>query len=244
MKKDNSPVFSVCRNQPDSENSCWQEYQRTGDPDLRRRLILDNIRLVYYAYGRMKARLPQGMEAEDAIGYGMTGLIEAVDRYRVEKGRFSSLAYLRIQGAIYDGMICFQWMKRHDQRLYQQWSRERRKTVGSDAPGFNECMEESSAAYPRPYRILIPLEQAWEVAEDTDRGPDCRIMEESDRIIIRQAVEELEEREADIIRRYYFKGQTFRQIAEETGRSTSRVSELHKKGLRELKVRLKKSGTF
>jgi RNA polymerase sigma factor (sigma-70 family) len=128
-------------------------------------------------------------------------------------------------------MLYFQWMKRHDQRLYQQWSRTQASVFCEDGP--------SEAVYQGPQRILIPLEEAWEVADEPDRAPDQRLLADSDRQMLQNAIDALEEREADIIRRYYYQGQTFRQIAAETGRSASRVSELHKKGLQTMRCRLR-----
>ena len=45
------------------------------------------------------------------------------------------------------------------------------------------------------------------------------MMEENNRVVIGQALSKLGEREEEILRRYYFDGQTMRQIARETGRS-------------------------
>ena len=207
MDKSNSDVFSVCLNMP--EKAGWEEYQKKGDPALRQQLILANIRLVYYAYGRMNVQLPEGMEREDAISYGITGLIEAIDRYDVKKGQFSSLAYPRIQGAIYDGILQFRWLKKQDLRKSRQW-------------------------------IMVPLETAQELPEEApEKSPEFELMRESGRQVLQKAIGELESREEEILYKHYFEGRTLRQIAAETGRSTSRVSELHRKGLSVLREKLK-----
>lgn len=233
MKEYDSNTVAGGDGRSEQKEAGWREYEKTKDPELRQQLILENVRLVYYAYGRMKAQLPPGMEREDAIGYGITGLIEAVDRYEVEKGRFSSLAFPRIQGAIYDGMMSFQWMRRHDKRKDRQ-----RASAGAE----DEPAEEKDASGWQ--RILVPLEEGWNVEDVETAGPEKWMMEENNRVVIGQALSKLEEREEEILRRYYFDGQTMRQIARETGRSTSRVSELHKKGLSGLRARIRRSEIY
>ena len=122
-------------------------------------------------------------------------------------------------------------MRRHDKRKdRQRASAEDESAEGKDAPGWQ--------------RILVPLEEGWNVEDVETAGPEKWMMEENNRVVIGQALSKLEEREEEILRRYYFDGQTMRQIARETGRSTSRVSELHKKGLSGLRARIRRSEIY
>lgn len=103
------------------DEELWRRYAETHDPLLREQLILGNLRLVYYAYGSLKPRLPAGMERDDAIACGIEGLIEAVDRYDVQRGHFSTIALPRIRGAMMDGMADFGLGRRRGYALYRRY---------------------------------------------------------------------------------------------------------------------------
>ena len=45
---------------PEQKEAGWREYGTAKDPELRQQLILENVRLVYYAYGRMKGPASAG----------------------------------------------------------------------------------------------------------------------------------------------------------------------------------------
>ena len=54
---------------------------------------------------QVKRSLSPNVETDDLIGYGMTGLIEAAERYNPSLGaNFSTFSFYRIRGAIYDGL--------------------------------------------------------------------------------------------------------------------------------------------
>src|SRR5271163_4087226 len=54
---------------------------------------------------QVKRTLSPNIETDDLIGYGMTGLIEAAERFDPTLGaNFSTFSYYRIRGAIYDGL--------------------------------------------------------------------------------------------------------------------------------------------
>ena len=54
---------------------------------------------------QVKRTLSPNIETDDLISYGMTGLIEAAERFDPSLGaNFSTFSYYRIRGAIYDGL--------------------------------------------------------------------------------------------------------------------------------------------
>lgn len=53
--------------------------------------------------GRVKVTLPSTISLEDIAGYGVEGLINAIERYAPQKNtRFETYALIRIRGAILD----------------------------------------------------------------------------------------------------------------------------------------------
>ena len=91
----------------------WERYRQTRQPELRERLILEYLPLVKHVAGRLAVALPPYVEFNDLVGYGVFGLVEAIERYDVERGvRFETYAATRIRGAILDGLRAADWVPR------------------------------------------------------------------------------------------------------------------------------------
>jgi RNA polymerase sigma factor for flagellar operon FliA len=75
------------------------------EPSQREALILAHLPQVQLIATRMHLRCPRHVEVEDLISAGTVGLIQAVDRFRPERGcMVKTLAEHRIRGAILDYM--------------------------------------------------------------------------------------------------------------------------------------------
>ncbi len=71
----------------------------------QRQLVEQYSEYVVRIAKQVKRTLSPNIETDDLIGYGMTGLIEAADRFNPSMGaNFSTFSYYRIRGAIYDGL--------------------------------------------------------------------------------------------------------------------------------------------
>ena len=81
----------------------WQQYSKTHDTELRDELILEYAQLVKLVAGRLSMYLGYNVEYDDLVGYGIFGLIDAIDKYDYGKNvKFETYASLRIRGAILD----------------------------------------------------------------------------------------------------------------------------------------------
>src|SRR4029078_6435934 len=69
----------------------------------REAMILKNLPLVTFMVGRMSEESGGTIDREDALAYGVEGLIQAVDSYDETRGTtFASFAIRRIRGSILD----------------------------------------------------------------------------------------------------------------------------------------------
>ena len=59
----------------------WQQYSKTHDTELRDELILEYAQLVKLVAGRLSMYLGYNVEYDDLVGYGIFGLIDAIDKY-------------------------------------------------------------------------------------------------------------------------------------------------------------------
>ena len=91
----------------------WQQYSKTHNTELRDELILEYAQLVKLVAGRLSMYLGYNVEYDDLVGYGIFGLIDAIDKYDYGKNvKFETYASLRIRGAILDQIRKMDWIPR------------------------------------------------------------------------------------------------------------------------------------
>ena len=59
----------------------WQDYHRLKSQDLREKIILEYAPLVKLVAGRLSMYLGYNVEYDDLVGYGVFGLIDAIDKF-------------------------------------------------------------------------------------------------------------------------------------------------------------------
>lgn len=91
----------------------WEEYQKNPTPKLREQLIIEYAQLVRLVAGRLSMYLGHNVEYDDLVSYGIFGLIDAIDKFNLEKNvKFETYASLRIRGAILDQIRKMDWIPR------------------------------------------------------------------------------------------------------------------------------------
>ena len=91
----------------------WEEYQKNPTPKLREQLIIEYAQLVRLVAGRLSMYLGHNVEYDDLVSYGIFGLIDAIDKFNLEKNvKIETYASLRIRGAILDQIRKMDWIPR------------------------------------------------------------------------------------------------------------------------------------
>ena len=91
----------------------WDAYKKKPTQELREQIIIEYAPLVKVVAGRMNMYLGKNVEFDDLCGYGVFGLIDAIDRFDMEQGvKFETYASLRIRGAILDQIRKMDWIPR------------------------------------------------------------------------------------------------------------------------------------
>ena len=91
----------------------WEQYAKKPTQELREKLIIEYANLVKIIAGRMSVYLGYNVEYDDLVGYGVFGLIDAIDKFDYVKGvKFETYASLRIKGAILDQIRKMDWIPR------------------------------------------------------------------------------------------------------------------------------------
>ena len=238
--------------------SLWEEYIKTRSPKIREQLIVEYVPLVNVVAGRMVMYLGYTVEYDDLTGYGIFGLIDAIDKFELTKGvKFETYASLRIRGAILDQIRKMDWIP----RTLRQKQKKLETTMGQMETelGRTPTNEELAAALEMTQEELDALINQTQVAnlisldEYLEQGSEVRVeagnksaflqpeqvMERQDlKRLLAEAINSLTEKEQKVIALYYYEEMTLKEISNILEVSESRVSQLHTKSLRKMKEKL------
>jgi RNA polymerase sigma factor for flagellar operon FliA len=211
----------------------------------------------------MSSGLPAHVEEADLISYGLIGLINAIERFELEREiKFETYAITRIKGAIIDELRALDWVPRSvrarareiekvhaklEHRLHRTpTDEEMARELQMPVEEFQEILVKISNS------TVVALDELWAVSDssgdavsllDTLHDPDApdpqqmlAASELKDRLA--DAIAALPEREKLVIALYYYENLTLREIGEVLGVTESRISQLHTKAVLRLKSRL------
>ncbi|HRR02610.1 MAG TPA: sigma-70 family RNA polymerase sigma factor, partial [Treponemataceae bacterium] len=96
-----------------TEEELWSEYKKTRDPAIREFFIKQYAPLVKYVAGKVAVGMPSNVEFDDLVGFGVFGLLDAIDKFDPEKNvKFKTYAVTRIRGSIFDELRSIDWVPR------------------------------------------------------------------------------------------------------------------------------------
>lgn len=240
----------------------WRRYRATADPESWEALIREHLPLVKYLAGRMIVHLPPQVEMDDLIGYGVFGLIEAIQRYDPARGvKFETYAYTRIRGAMLDGLRAMDWVPqglRRRAREVEACYRRLESRLGRPAEDaevaaelgltteeFADLLQDLARTTVVSLDDVLPSD-ADDPAAVLDRlaDPDAADPLEAATLTdlrrrLADALRGIPERERLVVTLYYYEGLTVKEIAAVMGVSPSRVSQLHTRAILRLRARLR-----
>src|SRR3954465_10748477 len=116
-----APSTSRRRVSADQALALWSEYKRTGDVQVRNRLVMTFAPLVKYIVFKKVRELPARCEGEAFLSCGLQALIASIDRYDPAKGAtLEQFAWTRIHGAVLDELRRQDWAP----RSLRRWERD------------------------------------------------------------------------------------------------------------------------
>ncbi|HEY3355322.1 MAG TPA: sigma-70 family RNA polymerase sigma factor [Polyangia bacterium] len=200
----------------------------------RRRLVEDHLGLVRAQAAEIVKGLPQTIEFDDLVAYGTTGLCEAAERFEPERGlSFSTFAYYRIRGAIYDGLRSSGWLRRREyERVRQRERVDAYLQSHADRTGPATSLDREVAGLADTLAGVATIFVASLEAEMVDPpadGPapgDALELGELG-VVLRRAIAELPEQERRIVEDAYFGGKNLLEAGAAIGISKSWASRVH-----------------
>ncbi|MFU0826593.1 MAG: RNA polymerase sigma factor [Lachnoclostridium sp.] len=236
----------------------WEEYSKCKTPENREKIIIEYAGLVKIVAGRLSMYLGNNVEYDDLVGYGIFGLIDAVDKFDYTKGvKFETYASFRIRGAILDEIRKMDWIPRtlrQKQRkidaAFQKIEAEsgRMATDEEVAKELDISLEEldlwqNQTKVSNLLSLDEYLEQGSEVKMDASLTaqydtPEKIVEKQELKEILVKALETLTEKEKKVITLYYYEDLTLKEISSILEVSESRISQLHTKALQKMKQKL------
>lgn len=242
----------------EGKNKLWEEYLKDKSNANREKLIVEYASLVKIVAGRLSMYLGYNVEYDDLVGYGIFGLIDAIDKFDYYKGvKFETYASLRIRGAILDQIRKMDWLPRtlrqKQKKLdsaYQKLETENgRCATDEEVANELEISVKELTNWQNQTKVssLISLDeyidQGSEVKMDIEGNSHYaqpeKIVEKNElKKILVEVLDSLTEKEKKVIILYYYEELTLKEISLTLEVSESRVSQLHTKALQKMKSKI------
>lgn len=244
----------------DELKEIWVKYleDKEKNKGLRDTLILQYIGLVKYVVGRVRVNLPSSIATDDLAGYGVEGLIDAINKFKLDKGaKFETYALTRIRGMIIDKVRSQDWVPRTVKQNMKKI--QQAKQVLSDKLGRAPSVEEMAEfleTTPDKIRNIVADAHKTSVLSlyekkdlsNTDSGelidtiqdkkadtPLEQLEQKDSKKELERALSRLPERERVILALYYHENMTLKEIGETIDVSESRVCQLHAQAIMKLR---------
>lgn len=227
-------------------------------PASQSRRIVAGLPFVEALARRMAATMPHSIDVGDLVQDGVIGLIDAAHRFDEARGiKFETFAERRIRGAMIDALRRDAWPRgvRRVRRELEAAREALRRELGYE-PSLADLAARVGSDEKRLGRTIVrintiestsPLATGENVDEaclppalvpsEPDR-PDTAFEKGQVRDRVRAAIAALPPRERKVISLYYYGEVTMKQIGAEIGVNESRVSQLHARAIKRLRLSL------
>jgi len=209
-------------------------------------LVKKHLALVEGIARKVKRTLGGAIEVDDLVGYGRKGLVEAAERYDGRAGvAFSTFAYYRVRGAMYDGIRAMGWYSRADYARYRAEERAnqylqtqsdqegaaRAQSPGAAGGGKSDPAEALASVAEVLSGIatihITSIEAASRVADESVPAPDAAVDTRRLSQRVREALTTLPEKERQLMELYYFADKNLEEAGAQLGLSKSWACRLH-----------------
>lgn len=234
----------------------WNTFLNNKDnKQARDEIIVQYLYLVRYVVSRVKGTLPTTISHEDITGYGVEGLISAVERFTPYKNtRFETYAIIRIRGSIIDKVRSQDFLPRSLRRKIKEIklaTEELKQTLGrtpttSEIAKFLDMEEEKvrqfmsedvtiTSIYDKKGTSDDSVEIIDTIEDENRMTPHEKMEDKNIKSDLQRALMRLPERERTLLVLYYQNNCTMKDIGAALEMSESRVCQLHAQAIMKLK---------
>lgn len=238
----------------------WDNYAKAPTPEIKEKIIVEYAPLVKLVAGRLSMYLGYTVEYDDLVGYGVFGLIDAIDKYDMGKDvKFETYASLRIRGAIIDQIRKMDWIPRtvrQKQKKMETAIKDVEARLGRPATDEEIAQElgisdDEYMDWQGQMKVtnVVSLDEFMEQGSDIPRdagnahsstfdSPEESIEKEELKKMLAEALELLTDKEKKVILLYYYEELTSKEIASVLEVSESRISQLHTRALQKMRTKM------
>jgi RNA polymerase sigma factor for flagellar operon FliA len=220
------------------------------------RRVVSGIPFVEALARRMASTMPHSIDVGDLVQDGVLGLMDAAHRFDEGRGiKFETFAERRIRGAMIDALRRDAWPRgvRRQRRELEAARETLRRELGHE-PSLSDLAAKVGTDEKRLGRTIVriatiestsPLATSESVDESClptalvpsePEAPDAAYERGEVEDRVRGAIASLPPRERKVIGLYYYGEVTMKQIGAEIGVNESRVSQLHARAIKRLRV--------
>jgi len=217
------------------------QYEETNEVVIQ---FLPAVRAMSF---RLKERLPSSIDVNDLIAIGVEEMVKLSRRYDVtQNDSFWGYAKKRVYGSMLDYLRSLDVVSRNNRRLIKAIELETSKhlTEHSREPTEKFLAEKlgETQAKIREAKAAAEIANNVPLNEQIMANPRESVEEkvEQDQLIdaVKAILTTLSDREQTIIQLYYFEELNLKEISEILDISESRISQLHKKLMKQIRERL------
>lgn len=233
------------------KDKLWEEYSKHPTPTLREQLIIEYAQLVKLVAGRLSMYLGHNVEYDDLVSYGIFGLIDAIDKFNMDKNvKFETYASLRIRGSILDQIRKMDWIPRTvrqkqrqiDDAIKRVEMRTGKNVTDEELAEELGISDEELCSWQSQLKVtnVVSLNEFEEtgpepVMDATHNShfaqPEDKVSHDELKEMLIRSLDNLTEKERRVIELYYYEDLNLKEISRILDVSESRVSQLHTKGL-------------
>jgi RNA polymerase sigma factor for flagellar operon FliA len=212
------------------------------DEETRNRILMEQMPQVRYIARHIHDRLPQHVPIEDLVHAGVLGLMDALTKYdEARQVQFKTYAKFRIRGAILDSLRELDWSPRdlrRKARLVEMAASRISHELGRSATeqeianelGLSLHIESNDQDHDDDLCEYLP--------GNPEESPYFLTMRSELHNLLVRAIEELSEKEKQVLSLYYYEELTMKETGAVLGIGESRVSQIHSLVLLRLRTRL------
>ena len=228
-------------------------------PSDQKRVLMEHLPMVRFVAIRIHKRVPQSVDLEDLVSAGLLGLMEAVVKFdSAKKIPFAGYAQFRVRGAILDSLRSTDWAPRsmrHKGRAVQEAIRVLSERL-RHAPSEEEVAAELKMSLNSYQKLLGELKgleigslqreckedsgESDEIDIPTRREDDplfrCLQGQMQERLTV--AIEDLPERERQVLTLYYYEELSRGEISMLLNLSDTRVQQIRTSAILHLRSAL------
>lgn len=246
--------------QEEEAAALFEKYRQTKDIQIRNELVLNYNYIAKTAAMQLRGLASGYAQIDDMVNHGMMMLIDCVEKFDATKGmKFESYAFMRIRGSIIDLVRKQDWIPRRVRSAAKEISDthallctelrreptedEMANKLGISVEKLRQYNYEVAGSVTFSFEELIQnVNQMGSLLDSatSDYGtPEKQLLKSELKATLKNAIENLNERERLVVTLYYFENLNLSEISQVLNVSVQRVSQICSKSISKIRDCLK-----